>query len=205
MPVAPPNLPAVSAIVAHYTDANSGATAVNRWHVLSSGIAALEVFNRFTTAWEPGLIAQAPTGVRLHTLSITRLDNQSATETFSTVGTEWDGTATGEMIPNCALLIKFTTGFRGLASVGHTYAPFVAESYNENGHVLPAAISAFAPAWTGFVNTLSTQTIPLQVVSYGRADHPTLPDSPATNHTVTAVAVDPILGSQRNRLSRLRG
>jgi len=199
-----PNLPNVSAVVGHWSGPG-GVTAISKWHVLSNGIAALEVFNRFSTAWGALQMIHTVTGVRLHTLDVTRLDNQSATESFSTVGVNWDGGQPGEFSPQVALLIKYTTGFRGLASIGHTYAPFVAEAQAENGKVLDASLSAIQGAWVAFVNTLTTQTIPLQVTSYGKfAEDDTL-ILPATTHTVTAVTVSPILATQRNRQSRLRG
>jgi len=205
MPSVPPNLPSVSRVVCHYTVAGSGTRAINVFHVLSSGIAALEVFNRFSTAWDQVQMAHTTTAVTLGTIDVTRLDNSSATETFSTTGAKWTGTLTEDFVPALCLLVKYTTGFRGLASVGHTYAPFVAESLNDNGVFPPASLTAVNAAWVAFVNTLTTQTIPLQVVSYGRFDHPTLPDAPATNHTVTAASVQGVLATQRPRQSRLRG
>jgi hypothetical protein len=205
MPLDPPNLPSVSRIVGHWSTDVGGANAISVWHVLSNGIAALEVFNRFSTAWDVNQLSVTTAHARLHTLDVTRLDLQSATESFTTVGTEWAGGVVGEYSPATAVLVKYSTGFRGLASVGHTFVPFVAEEAMENGQVLPAALPALATAWVTFVNTLTTQTIPLQVVSYGRADHATLPDAPATNHTVTACTVSGILATQRNRQSRLRG
>lgn len=205
MPPVPPNLPSVSRVVCHYTAATGGVTAVNVFHVLSSGATALDVFNRFTTAWQAEQLALVGVGIRLSSIDITKLDNSTATETFSTVGTKWDGTAAGEYSPAVAILIKYSTGFRGLASSGNTYVPCVGEAAQENGRLLPAGLPGQVTAWTTFVNTLTTQTIPLQIVSYGRFDHPTLPDAPATNHTVTAVSVDPILATQRKRQSRLRG
>lgn len=204
MPPVPPNLPSVSRVVGHYSATGSGVTAVSVWHVLSSGLSALDTFTRFETAFDTNQMAHATTDVRLHTIDITRLDNSSATESFSTTGVKFDGAQPGELLPSTALLVKFSTGFRGLASVGRTFAPFVGESIAENGHVQAVVLATLQTAWTSFVNTLTTQTIPLQVVSYGRFDHPTLPDAPATNHTVTAVSVSSILATQRNRQSRLR-
>jgi hypothetical protein len=205
MPLAPPNLPNVSRVVGHYSDSGSAASAVSVWHVLSSGIAALEVFNRFSTAWQANQMAHATTTTRLHTIDVTRLDLQTATESFTTVGAKFDGLSTGQAIPQVAALVKFKTGFRGLGSQGRTFAPMVAEDVADEGRVVQLVFDLLGPAWVSFVNTLTTQTIPLQVVSYGRADHPTLPDAPATNHTVTSVSIDPILATQRNRQSRLRG
>ena len=198
MALPPPNLPNVSAVIGHYS-ATGGATAINRWHVLSNGVAALEVFNRFTTAWQAAQLAGTAVGVRLHTIDVMRLDNLSATESFSTVGTKWDGSAAGQFMPALAGLVKYTSGFRGLASVGHTYVPFIAEIVNENGAYLPAGLAAIQTAWVTFVNTLSTQSIPLQVVSYGREATATLPAAPASNHTVTGATFSPILATQRNR------
>ena len=203
MPPVPPNLPDVSAVVLHYT-ATTGATAVNRMHVLSSWLPSLEVFNRFVIAWPTGFMAHTSTLVTLFQIDITRLDNQTATESFFPTGTDFSGTVVdGEINPAVAILIKYTTGFRGLGSQGRTYAPFIAESVGANGRLATAFHSGISGAWTEFINTLSTQTIPMQVVSYGRFDHPTLPDAPAVNHTVTAVAVNPVLATQRNRQSRL--
>lgn len=204
MPPVPPNLPSVSRVVCHYEN-NAGSTAINVFHVLSGGAAALDTFNRFTTAWQAGNMAHTIIGVRLSTIDITRLDNSTATESFSTVGVKWDGTATGELIPSAALLLKYSTGFRGLAGHGRSYIPFVAEALSINGQIDPAQLATLQANWVTWVNTLTTQTIPLQVVSYGRFDHPTLPDAPATNHTVTAVTLNRILGTQRNRQSRLFG
>jgi hypothetical protein len=205
MPLQPPNLPSISRLVLHYTHAPSGATAVNVLYVQSEGAAALDVFNRFTIAWTPELLAYVAVGTRLHTVGITRLDNQTASQEFSTTGVEWDGTAAGQAGIQVCELIKYSTGFRGLGSRGLTYLPFISEEAMENGRLLVAGLPGQVTAWEAFVNTLTTQAIPLQVVSMGRADHETLPDAPAINHTVTAVAVDPILATQRNRQSRLRG
>jgi len=205
MALPPINLPAVSRLVLHYSDSASGATAVNVMHVLSSGATALDTFNRFSTAWTAANIAQACTTTRLHTIDVTKLDNATATSTFSTVGTNWDGGQVGEHDPGLAMLIKYTTGFRGLASIGHTYAPFVAESVNENGRIASASLSSFQSAWVALVNALTSQTIPLQVVSAGRESTGTLPAAPAVNHTVTGASVDPVLSQQRERRGRLRG
>ena len=204
MPPVPPNLPSVSAVVLNYTSA-AGATAQNRLHVLSSGLTALDVFNRFVVAWPTGFMAHTVTTVNLHRIDITRLDNSSATESFNTVGTDFIGTQTGQFSPAVSLLAKYTTGFRGLASQGRTYAPFVAEAVQIDGKVDPTIVGPLQAAWVEFVNTLNTQTIPLQVVSYGRFDHATLPDAPAATHTVTGVSVNPTLATQRNRQSRLFG
>lgn len=205
MPPVPPNLPSVSAVVLHYT-ATSGATAVNRMHVLSSGLTALEVFNRFVVAWPTGFMAHTSTLVTCFQIDITRLDLQSATESFTPAGSDFAGTQPdAEISPASCMLVKYTTGFRGLASQGRTYAPFVAEPNMVNGRLLPGLVAGITDAWVEFINTLTTQTIPMQVVSYGRFDHPTLPDAPASNHTVTAVTVNPVLGTQRNRQSRLFG
>jgi len=204
MPLPPPNLPNISRVVCHYNESASGANAVSVFHVLSAGASALDVFNRFSTAWDAQQMGHAPPTARLHTISITRLDNLTASEAFTTVGIKWDGLAAGECYPAASLLVKYSTGFRGLASIGHTFPPFVSESVNESGRVYAAGAPAITAAWVAFVNTLDTQTIPLQVVSLGRADHPTLPDAPATNHTVTAVTVSPILSGIGNRQSRLR-
>lgn len=202
MPPVPPNLPNVSAVVLHYTSA-AGATAVNRMHVLSAGTTNLDVFNRFVTAWPTGFMAHTVTTVSLNRIDITKLDQLSATESFTPIGTDFVGTGTGDFSPSTSMLVKYTTGFRGLASQGRTYAPFVAESVMQSGRLDATFLSGIQAAWVEFINTLSTQTIPMQVVSYGRFDHPTLPDLPATNHTVTAVAVNGVLGTQRNRQSRL--
>lgn len=205
MALPPPNLPAVSRIVLHYRDTASGAIAVSVMHVLSSGATALDTFNRFSTSWQDNMFAYAPTTARMHTVDVTKLDNSTATESFSTVGVKFDGAQAGQCLPQVTLLVKYSTGFRGLASSGATYAPFVAEDVAANGSVDPTTYPTLVTAWTAFVNTLSTQTIPLQVVSYGREATPTLPAAPATNHTVTAVSISPILSTQRNRQSRLRG
>lgn len=204
MALPPPNLPNISVVTGHWS-ATGGATAMSRWHVLSSGVTSLEVFNRFSTAWSANMLAGTGVGVRLHTLDVMRLDNQTATESFSTVGTKFDGSVAGQFVPALCALVKYTTGFRGLASVGHTFIPFIGEGINENGAYLPAGLGPLQTAWIAFVNTLSTQTIPLQVVSYGREASGSLPAAPAVNHTVTACTVSPILATQRNRQSRLRG
>lgn len=201
----PPNLPSVSRVVCHYVGATSGVRAINVFHVLSSGATNLDVFNRFSTAWTQSLMQHTTTDVRMGTIDITKLDNSTATESFSTVGTKFDGTVAGELVPNLCLLLKYTTGFRGLGGQGNTYAPFVAETLNANGRIPAGSVAALQTGWVTFVNTLTTQTIPLQVVSYGRFDHPTLPDAPAVNHTVTAVTLNPVLATQRNRQSRLLG
>lgn len=209
MALPPPNLPSVSRVVAHWSGGASGATAINVFHVLSSGATALDVFTRFSTAWTAAMTALSGTGTRVDSLDITKLDNLTATETFSTVGTQWDGSSSPEMSPQVAALIKYTTGFRGLASVGHTYVPFIAEAAQENGRIVAAAFPGFRDGWVAFVNTLSSQTIPLQVVSAGREANPShdppIEAAPATNHTVTAVAADIVLSTIRGRQSRLRG
>jgi len=205
MPPVPPNLPDVSAVVLHYTS-TTGATAVNRMHVLSSGLAALDVFNRFVIAWPTGFMGHTSSLVTLFQIDITRLDNQTATQSFTPAGSDFVGTQPdAEFSPATAMLIKYTTGFRGLGSQGRTYAPMVAEPVMSNGRLLQAFVDNMNIVWTEFINTLTTQTIPMQVVSYGRFDHETLPDAPAVNHTVTAVTVNPVLGTQRNRQSRLFG
>lgn len=204
MALPPPNLPNVSAIIGHWSG-TGGTTAISRWHVLSSGVTGLEVFNRFSTAWTAEMLAGTGTGVRLHTIDVMRLDNASATESFSTVGTKFDGSVAGQYVPALCILVKYTTGFRGLASVGHTFVPFIAEGINENGMLLTAALAPIQAAWVAFVNTLTSQTIPLQVVSYGREATASKPAAPATNHTVTGATVSPVLATQRNRQSRLRG
>jgi len=199
-----PNLPSISAVVLKYSDSASGATAINRLHVLSGGATALDVFNRFDTAMDGAILAQMPTTARLHTVDITRLDNNTATESFSTVGTKYQGVGTGQCLPQVCVLVSYSTGFRGLASHGRTYAPFVHEELAENGKLTTTGHSVLVTAWTTFVNALTSQTIPLQVVSYGTWTDDDVVIKPATNHTVTAVAVDLVLATQRNRQSRLR-
>lgn len=205
MALPPPNLPSVSRVVCHYRDTASGATAISVFHVLSSGATGLDTFTRFSTAVSANQFAYMPLTARLHTIDVTKLDNNTATQSFSTTGVKFDGAQAGQCLPQVTLLAKYTTGFRGLASAGATYAPFVAEDVAANGQVDATILPTVVTAWEDFVNTLTTQTIPLQVVSYGREATPTLPAAPATNHTVTAVTVSPILSTQRNRQSRLRG
>lgn len=201
----PPNLPAVSRIVLHYTDSGSGASAINVLHVLSSGATNLDTFNRFNTAWAADLMAHTSTTVRLHTVDVTKLDNLTATEIFSTTGAKYDGTGSGEPNPAVALLVKLTTGFRGLGGSGRIFPPFVTESVAESGHIISSALPVLSAAWVAFVNTLTTQTIPLQVTSYGRFAEDDTQLAPATTHTVTAASLSPILATQRRRQSRLRG
>jgi len=138
-------------------------------------------------------------------IDITKLDNSTATETFTPTGAKFTGTQTGDYVPQVALLVKYSTGFRGLASTGNTYAPFVAEALANYGTIDTSASTGIQDAWVTFVNTLTSQTIPLQIVSAGREATGTLPAAPAVNHTVTAAAVDFVLSTIRNRQSRLRG
>jgi hypothetical protein len=204
MPAFPIILPNVSQVVGKYTGPG-GMTAESVWYVLSNGIAGLEVFNRFSTAWQALQMGHTSTGVRLTSIKVMRLDGQTATEEFDTVGVKWDGTGTGEPLPQVAMLVRYHTTFRGLASHGRTYAPFVSEAVDTAGHMDQSALDTISPAWVSWVNTLTTQTIPLQIVSAGRDATANKPALPAVNHTVTSVSIDPILATQRNRQSRLRG
>jgi len=200
-----PNLPSVSKLVLKYTTTAAGVTAINVIHVLSGGSAGLDVFNRFVTAWNSVNMAHTTPDVHLTQVDVTRLDNLSATESFVPTGPNFTGTTAGDLVPSLSLLVKFTTGFRGLASQGRLFAPFVAEANNANGKYLDTAYQATQDGWVAFVNSLTTQSIPLQIVSAGRFDADDTQTAPAINHTVTAVAVNPALATIRPRQSRLLG
>jgi len=207
MALPPPNLPLVSAVVLHYSDATTAQFAINRIHLFSGAITSPDLFTRFQTAWDPRQMSATAVGVRLHQVDITILDDHTATQVFTTTGTKFDGVASGQFSPATAAVVRLSTGFRGQASHGRVYIPFISEEVIANGSLDTAAQTTIQAGWEAFRAAIEGQASPLQVVSYGIEGNPDavppIATKPALNQQVTSLSVAPVVGTQRRRQGRL--
>jgi len=203
MALPPPLLPAIVAVTLNWQETTTGQTAQNRLHVSGASLALGDVATRFITAWDANMIGSAVLTAEIQTLTLTRLDQSTASADVPVSGTKWAGAAAGEWSPATSPYVTFTTGFRGQASKGRWYMPFPIETAFANGLLNTGNLSAMQTGWNTFLATLQSQGIPLQVVSYGLEATPTRPELPAKANAVDLVTVRAGLGTQRRRQGRV--
>jgi hypothetical protein len=139
----------------------------------------------------------------------TELDNASPSEELVLDNAGWLGTSTGEFSPAVAVVVTLKTSQRGRRHTGRVYIGNTAESVTQNGSVVPATQASMQAAWTTFIANCAGAGIPLHVASYGHTQNPddpndTTPSFAASSLPVVSAFVQPVLGTQRRRQSRLR-
>jgi len=137
-----------------------------------------------------GIVADASVAL----FHITKLDGVSATQTFT--GGNWiGGSASGDMIPQVARLIKLQTGFRGRSRRGRVFLPFVAESAQNGGNMIgDSAGPLVTTAWNTWRGDLIADGFNLVVASYKLEDA----------EDVTVCTAETPTATQRRRQSRNR-
>lgn len=109
--------------------------------------------------------------------------------------------------PNCALLVKKTTGFGGRHNRGRTYFPFLLDESHvaENGTIDNAELSAFNALMATFLAQLSTDGMKM-VIAERIFDLPHPPHHVTqivtTGNPVTSYVCEPLVATQRRRLGR---
>lgn len=206
MPTPLPVITDVYRIALNWRFITTGATAENVMHLKdetgSSTIA--DIANKIITSAPANLFAHTTDHSQVGTISITPLDGTSSTDDFLT-GTpvEWAGTATGEVIPASALLVKIGTGLRGRDNRGRLFLPFVAEGVNVNGVCETTTFAALAAAWPAWATALlggAAPALSMGVAAYDRAHA----GAGAHFTPFTSVLIESVLGTQRRRQTRLR-
>lgn len=130
----------------------------------------------------------AATGVSIHSVDITPLDGASATQTFSpATPAHWSGGGTGNVIPQAAGIVKFTTDLRGRSYRGRIFIPYVGEGEQDNGNLIDVA--AVQTAWSNFKTAMAVETNPMVLASYKLS----------TAELVTGVFAEGRTGTQRRR------
>jgi hypothetical protein len=189
---------------------NGTQTAANVMHFFSADETTL--FGHLNANVTAGMWGMSPSTARIATVTITQLDNASATQEFATTGAHWAGSqVTGDYDPAVALLISFKTGTRGLASHGRIYLPFIESGGTTTGTIGTGAETPLQTSWAAFVAAMSGVGSPLHIASYGvyRETDPGPPPvfetvKPPTSKAVTTVDVKQALATQRRRQDRVR-
>lgn len=106
------------------------------------------------------------------------------------------GTAVGSLLPsNCAVLVEKRTAAAGRRGQGRMYVPGIAAEPNVDGlGVLASAyVTGLTTALAAWLTRLGSDGLPPYLL------HAT---APATPDPITALAVDPVIGTQRRRMRR---
>lgn len=178
---------------------NGGQNAVNVMHIhVPGGATPVDVLGAMdrhasVSMWNTTILAATVTSI-----DITPLDGTTATQSFVplTPG-RWQGGGGGtEWVPAAAPVVKLTTALRGRSFRGRVFLPFTAENEMVNGSVRSLILPGMQGAWNTFISGLAGDALPcnLAVASYKLAV--------ATN--VLIALVEPTLGTQRRRQTRLR-
>lgn len=106
--------------------------------------------------------------------------------------------------PNVALLVHKRTARGGRRGRGRFYIPFAVNTaaITEDGRIAPAEVTTLQTAMDTFLTQINTTVGPMVVLHRTSApgvDHPTNPGPPST---VTGLAVDNLVATQRRRLGR---
>jgi hypothetical protein len=127
-------------------------------------------------------------------LTLTPLDGAGTSVTYSTTNAaKWKGVnGTGDLIPQAAVINKFTTTLRGRSFRGRAYLPWPAEVACNNGVYDASARALQDTAWGNFIAGMSVDAHSLVVASYK--------ESAAT--LVVGHQCEPLLGTQRRRQIR---
>jgi hypothetical protein len=172
-------------------------TAVNVMHfrAATSGVAPTDVATSISTV---------SAGAFIDSLDVTPLDGSSAAVLFPLGNVApFVGHQPGDMVPNVAVIAKYTTGLRGRDNRGRSFLPFIGEGAITNGFLLGPSQAAMETAWRNFEAALTTAVpVPLHhvVASYDRAHA----GAGAHANNVTTMFIELALGTQRRRQSRLR-
>lgn len=155
------------------------------------------------------------TTARVAEVAITPYDGVSATTAYPIVN--WVGGVTGEHIPGVAVVLTLNTGLGGKSQRGRIYLPFTGEAMASNGVVLAADRAEIEAAWNTFVSAMGDAGWDLIVASTITQHTKTVknPDGSVTRRVpnggavphgtiVNHVKLQPVLGTQRRRQSRLR-
>jgi len=206
----PPFLPNVFRVVFNWTSGGNIAANVLHFHN-TSGETAL--FNLLNVNVKSEMLVQTAKPARITTVSITHLDNLSATQEFPTVGTHWEPVTPAEDFnPATCALVSTQTGFRGLASNGRIYLPWCTDAVAQAGILTVGLEGALQTAWNTFKSAMDTAGSPLQVTSNGVYRQLTPPPNATweqikapVSRPVTTLNVRSAVATQRPRQNRVQG
>jgi hypothetical protein len=169
--------------------ANPGST-INVLHVRTTsedetGIA--NVFFSSTSSHEAGVGAFMPNIYGLTNITVTKLDGTSGG--VSVDGDGAAGQASGDYIPQGAVVLSLSTGARGPQGRGRIYVGPVVESQQTAGVLYQPSVDSFLANWQGVFDDLDADNVELVVASYRHS----------VARTVTSSSVHPFLRTQRKR------
>jgi hypothetical protein len=128
---------------------------------------------------------------------ITPLDGVSATKTYTPVTpSHWQGATGGDVSPQTAGILKFTTANRGRSHRGRMFMPFPAESQTAFGQYVDGTPTTAANAWNIFAAAMlaNSPSFVLVVASYKLE----------SAQVVTGIHGELSTGTQRRRNTRAR-
>lgn len=130
-----------------------------------------------------------------NTIDILPLDGTTGTLT-ATLEHPWGGSASGEILPSSAAIVRFNTGTRGPKARGRQYIGPTTEGVCVNGILHDDTATEMQLGWTAFNDALGTGDAPMHIVvaSYKHAEA----------FDVVGFSAERPLGTQRRRQDQLR-
>lgn len=136
-----------------------------------------------------------PSQAVIETVVITPLDGETASLENTTDGdTDWNGSISGQGMPQVATLVKLRTAKRGKSYRGRIYLPWLLESLFSEGEVAAAEAASCQAAWVTFRTDMAADGYTMVVASYLHA----------TAELILTSTVELDAATQRRRMSRLR-
>jgi len=165
--------------------------AVNVIHIGQTGGTPATVWADLDANVTAAMWGQTASDVAISQVNITPLDGSSGTVSFPTGSpSKWTGSGSaGEVTPQVAAIVKFTTLKRGRSYRGRVYLPWVHESLHSYGTFDATKRASMQTAWATFRTAMDTASSPLQVASYVHS----------TAEPVTACTVETLTATQRLR------
>lgn len=179
--------------VAMIYQAHAGLTAVNVMNVRAPALADVDISASFDTNWTLGQLVLCGSSLNMVRLETIKLDGVSPTHIFG-VPSEASGSGGADTIPASAAIVSIRTGVRGPRGRGRLFLPFVAEGTQADGTLNESNRATCAAAWSDFFIALAADGITPGVASYKHS----------TFEPWTTVNVDPVVGTVRARLERIR-
>jgi hypothetical protein len=169
--------------------------AANVMHFSAPGKTPDDIDTLLNSTVAPNMWAAVSADARVSQVRITPLDGTSPTRTYITpVSTEWEGHATGAIIPAVAGIVKLTTDLRGRSFRGRLFLPWLGEGAVNAGFIDDTPLGLMVAAWGSFANAMETGGVALGVASYKLASW----------HQATLVGVERACATQRRRQTRIR-
>ena len=122
----------------------------------------------------------------LTNISVTPLNGTSAAQVFPQTGTA--GHATGDPIPQCAVVWTWYTGHRGPSGRGRIYLGPISEAVQDDGNLIVGTADP-GTAIQAILDDMDGAGFPLQVASYVHA----------VARPITSFTIHPVIRTQRRR------